>query len=109
MELTVKKLIEEVQVRSNYVLLHGKIRKLASGLVMAGNGEHIDSDVYDIEIVKCGPGVTDLKPGDEIYLSNLSIEAVPVKECPDLQQEFYGYTPESFIKLYIRNENPSKE
>jgi len=109
MELTRKKLIEEVQVRANYVLIHGEIRKLSSGLVMVGNNEHIDADIYDIHVVKCGPNVTDLKPGDEIFLSSLSVEPVPVKECPDLKQEFYGYTPESFIKLFIRHENSSKE
>lgn len=106
MELT-KKSLEVLQVRSNYVLLHGTIRKLSSGIVLASTGEHTDADNYDIEVVKCGPNVTDLKPGDKIFLSNLSIEPLPVKECPDLRMEFYGYTPESFIKLYIRDENPS--
>jgi len=107
MELTKAKL-EDLHVRSNYVLLHGMLRKLGSGLVMAGTNAHVDSDMYNIFVVKCGPNVTDLKPGDEIFLSNLSIEPLPIKECPDLQKEFYGYTPESFIKLFIRHETPDQ-
>lgn len=107
MELT-KKSLETIVVRGNMVLLHGVLRKLASGILTSG-GDHVDMDMYDIEVIKCGPLVTDLKAGDKVILSNLSVEPLPIKECPDLQKEFYGYTPESFIKLYIRDENSSKE
>lgn len=107
MEITLE-LLEKISIRKSYVLIHGTIRKLSSGLILA-TGEHTSMDDYDIRVVKCGPDVQDLKPGDLVLLSNLSVEPIPVKECPDLKAEFYGYTPESFIKLYIRDENTSKE
>ena len=93
--------IEKLVVRNSNVLLQGKKRKLASGLVTV-SGDDIDRDEYDVFVLKKGPLVTDLEVGDRVFLANVAIDTMLIDDLP--KDEFIGYTPESFVKMYWRNE-----
>jgi len=101
-----KKDIDGLIIRGNNVLVHVRKRKLASGLVTF-TGEEVDRDEHDVFVLKTGPLVTDLEIGDKVILANVAIDSMKVDDLPE--GDFIGYTPESFVKMYWRDEISSQK
>ena len=97
-----KKDLEKLIVRGSNVLVVLKLKQLSSGLIMV-SGEEVDQDRYDVFVLKTGPDVKDIKAGDQVFLANVAIDALRIEDGD--KDEIVGYTPESFVKMYLRNEN----
>lgn len=90
--------IDKLIIRNNNVLVHLKLKKLSSGIILT-NGEEVDQDRYEVFVLKTGDAVKDIKPGDQVFLAAVALDQLPIDDLP--KDEMIAYTPESFIKMYI--------
>ena len=86
-------------MRKSIVLLRADKR---TKLYLDGEGTSVTPSTHKLTILKVGPLVTDIKPGDEVIPANAALVKM---DLSDLEADSYVfYTEDSFIKMFIPTE-----